>query len=476
MRARLGWASIAALAVLGCKDTVEPLDLAGPPVSLTVAAGDNQRGATGTALASPLTVTVVDASGRPSPGVVVAWEVSGGALSQAVDTTDNSGQAAVSWTLPATAGVFTARAASEGVGDVLFTATAQPIAGDIVFRYLDAGSYHACGITTTEQLLCWGYNADGQLGIAASEPQPFPELIPTIERYRLVSGGRYHGCAITLAGEATCWGDNRDSKASPPTVPSFRAVSSGRVHTCGLTLASELLCWGWDGEGQTDAGGFGWSSVNVNGLHSCGITTAGEADCWGFNESGQLGRNATSVQELPGPVAGGIVWRTDPTVVPPAPDPDFPLPPGPFIGTGFAHSCALRNDGTAFCWGSNQEGQLGDGTTTARLVPTAVAGGNTFSRLTTGDRHSCALTAAGAAFCWGDNTFGQLGDGTTSDKLAPTAVTGGLVFAYLKAGELSTCGVTSTGTAYCWGDNEYGQLGDGSTTASSVPVKVAFQP
>ena len=99
-----------------------------------------------------------------------------------------------------------------------------------------------------------------------------------------------------------------------------------------------------------------------------------------------------------------------------------------------------------------------------------------FVALTAGVRHTCGLSAAGAAFCWGDNTFGQLGDGTTTDRLTPTAVSGSLAFAYIKAGDLFTCGITSTGVAYCWGDNEYGQLGDGSTTPRSLPVKVAFQP
>jgi hypothetical protein len=105
-----------------------------------------------------------------------------------------------------------------------------------------------------------------------------------------------------------------------------------------------------------------------------------------------------------------------------------------------------------------------------------VAVTGSFVAITAGLRHTCALTATGTASCWGANTFGQLGDGSTTTRTSPTAVAGGLSFAYLKAGDLSTCGVTSTGVAYCWGDNENGQLGDGTTTNSPVPVKVAFQP
>ena len=84
-----------------------------------------------------------------------------------------------------------------------FTATAQPVAGDIVFRYIDAGGYHACGITTTEQLLCWGYNADGQLGLGSTSIVTSPTLIPGDFRYRRIAGGFYHTCAFTLAANAS---------------------------------------------------------------------------------------------------------------------------------------------------------------------------------------------------------------------------------------------------------------------------------
>jgi alpha-tubulin suppressor-like RCC1 family protein len=96
--------------------------------------------------------------------------------------------------------------------------------------------------------------------------------------------------------------------------------------------------------------------------------------------------------------------------------------------------------------------------------------------ITAGQRHTCGLDAGGLAYCWGDNSLGQLGDGTTTPRTIPTLVIGGLSFAYLKAGDLSTCGVTTAGVAYCWGDNEFSQLGDGTSAGSASPVKVAFQP
>ena len=103
----------------------------------------------------------------------------------------------------------------------------------------------------------------------------------------------------------------------------------------------------------------------------------------------------------------------------------------------------------------------------------AVAGGLTFASLTAGDVHTCGLTSGGAAYCWGNNDGGELGDGSTDRRLTPVAVAGGLTFASLTAGWVHTCGLTSGGAAYCWGYNSNGELGDGSTTTGLTPVAVA---
>jgi alpha-tubulin suppressor-like RCC1 family protein len=513
MSARLGWTAVAAVALLACKDSVEPLDLAGPPATAATA-GDNQRGVTGSALGTALTVTVADSAGRPTPGVFVSWAPSAGTVSQGVDTTDDGGRSAIVWTLPVAPGIYTATAVVDGLGPVTFTATAQPVAGDIVFRYIDAGGYHACGITTTEQLLCWGYNGDGQLGLGSTSMVTSPTLIPGDLRYRRIAGGFYHACAYTLAANVLCWGNNSDgrlgggtgSSTSPVqvmTAPStdtlqgdtvvvgstallVQGLAAGEAHTCGIDLVQQVWCWGRNSEGQLGRGGFSSSfgptqintdlfkEVSVGGLHTCGITVGGGGRCWGYNIVGQLGDGSTANSALPAAVPG--TYRTDPLVIFHSPDPDFPLPPGPFVAAGYDHSCAITVAGPTLCWGLNEYGQVGDGTTTNRTSPAAVAGGHAFAAITAGLRHTCALDPTGAAWCWGDNTYGELGDGTEVRSGTPVAVAGGLQFAYLKAGELSTCGVTPTGIAYCWGDNEYGQLGDGTATSSAVPVKVAFQP
>jgi len=133
------------------------------------------------------------------------------------------------------------------------------------------------------------------------------------------------------------------------------------------------------------------------------------------------------------------------------------------ISAGARHVCALAPDSTAYCWGNNGTGQLGNGTTADTALPVAVSGGLKFKELTLGFDHSCGLTAAGDAYCWGDNTWGQLGEAATSLALEPTAVNGGIIFLTLSAGAEHTCGIGTGNTAQCWGENASGQLGAAAT-------------
>ena len=144
------------------------------------------------------------------------------------------------------------------------------------------------------------------------------------------------------------------------------------------------------------------------------------------------------------------------------------------VAAGRQHTCALSTMGTAYCWGDNGAGQLGDATgiVAPRATPLRVAGNVRFAALTAGSTHTCGITDHGEAYCWGANSDGQLGIGNYTTIGEPTAVSGGRRFVSISAGYVHTCAVTTDGVAYCWGSNGFGQLGVSGIEKSGVPVAV----
>jgi alpha-tubulin suppressor-like RCC1 family protein len=195
------------------------------------------------------------------------------------------------------------------------------------------------------------------------------------------------------------------------------------------------------------ASGLRFSVVSAGSGHTCALDLAGSAFCWG-SSGGLLGNGLTAQSNAPVAVIGGLAFAT----ISASPGENF--------------TCAVAKTGAAYCWGHNEHGQFGNGTSKPSFTPIAVGTAVSFRAISTGDLHTCGLDQEGEAYCWGDGRWGQLGIGTSKYQPVPTAVHGGLKFTELSAGGLHTCAITLDGRLYCWG-----ALGKGNTL---VPKEVPF--
>jgi len=246
-------------------------------------------------------------------------------------------------------------------------------------------------------------------------------------------------------------------------------IKLGLYHSCLLTTAGGVKCWGMNNFGQLGNGSttdrhqpvavsglsHGVSAVALGGAHSCALTTTGGVKCWGQNNFGQLGDGSTTNRHHPVVVSG---LSSDVSA----------------IALGAWHSCALMTTGGVKCWGWNNYGQLGDGSTTVRLQPMVVSDLSGVRAIAVGATHSCVLMTTGGVKCWGSNEFGELGDDSNTNQHRPVAVSGlSSGVSTIALGIYYSCALMTTGGVKCWGQNNNGQLGDGSTTKRHQPVTVS---
>ena len=254
--------------------------------------------------------------------------------------------------------------------------------------------------------------------------------------------------------------------AAIPTLD-FISVAAGADHTCGLTSGGAVKCWGENQGGQLGDGmridrstpmdvdglGNGVTAIAAGGSHTCALTNGGAVVCWGSNWAGQLGNDTRLISRTPVGASG-----LESSVL--------------AITAGDAHTCALKTGGAVLCWGYNNHGQLGDGSTEDRYTPVDVVGlGSGAKAVVAGQGHTCAVKTSGAVVCWGYNSEGQLGDGTTTDSNTPVDVAGledGVKA--IATGWTHTSALTDGGQVVSWGSNWGGQLGDGTRMPSYVPV------
>ncbi len=449
-----------------------------PRAGELAAIGDTAvTGISGRDLDPPVRVRVLDTSGAPLEGATVWFRVEAGDgdVSPARTTTDRNGVARVTWSLGST-GKNVLRAGVVGAPDLRIHANAAPPA--LAIRPgLVSGGTHTCRLQADGTSICWGGNADGQIGDGTPRRQPTPAPVSGHLRLAVLSAGIAYTCGIAQDGTGYCWGANGDGQLGDGTttqhdrptpidgVSGLVRISAGSSHTCAIDHAGVAYCWGSNVYGQLGDGtrGTRTSPVQVKGgasyrgivlgwSHTCGLTTDGQALCWGRNAFGQLGTGGTEDAPVPQPVSGGHSFRS--------------------LVAGASHTCGLTGDGHAYCWGQNTYGQLGDGTHSNRGTPVLVQGDLQFATLTAGSVHTCGVTSDGRAFCWGRNVHGQLGIASTEDQSVPTAVAGDVRFSTIRSNGAHTCGTSVDGRDYCWGYNIDGQLGDGTRTDRTRPVAV----
>jgi alpha-tubulin suppressor-like RCC1 family protein len=308
-----------------------------------------------------------------------------------------------------------------GAGDTVIRNTPVAVKGGLHFTSLSAGGFHTCALTAVGAAYCWG---DGD-----SVPKPVGVGLTFA---LLAAGGTIHTCAITTVGTAYCWGYNSQGQlgdgdttrsATPVAVAgglSFASISTGGAHSCGLTAAGSAYCWGFNNSGQlgdsttTDRwspvpvkGGLTFAMVVAGGVHTCGLTTTSGVYCWGANGSYELGDGTNLGHTTPVAVQTTVA----------------------FAGLGSAvgsHTCGVTGSGLGYCWGSDFFGQIGDGTAgSVAPTPHAIAGALTFASLSGGSTHSCGLSTSHVAYCWGSNNDGQLGTGSFGGNYpTPVPITG----------------------------------------------------
>ena len=352
---------------------------------------------------------------------------------------------------------------------------------------LAADMWYTCGLRAEGEAFCWGgvggYRFPLPLEDSLSPNSALPLRVPGGHSVVESTVGEVTICALDSSRAAFCWGPNQLgsvgdgsylAKRGPSAVlggHQWKSIDAGSSRMCGITTDDQAFCWGNQfrgalGDGklfgsnpEPDAviGGMSFTAIAVGLATVCAIATGGETYCWGVNDYGMLGDGQPpepfKEQATPSRVVGGHRFVA--------------------LAVGGYHVCGLTQDARAYCWGWNQYGELGNGTTSHSSVPVLVDGDHRWTSLVAGGVHTCGLTTDGTLYCWGNNVRGQFGNGTQEDSHVPLLIAEPGTYVEIATGGNHTCGLTSAGAAFCWGQGDYGQLGDGVIGDRLVPTRVA---
>jgi alpha-tubulin suppressor-like RCC1 family protein len=334
-----------------------------------------------------------------------------------------------------------------GNGSSSYSAKPVLVSGLANVAFIAAGTSNTCAISASGTISCWGDNQAGQLAISPSAKtySSTPVAISTTESApaSTVTIGTAHVCYLATSDKTVmCWGQSQYGRLGNGT------TSAGAVTTPAIINGLANV-----------------TSVSAGATHTCASLSDLSVRCWGQDNWGQIGDGVSS-----GPSATPAVVN----------DHGYPLAQIMSVssGNGGSHICALRNDGQAQCWGRADHGQVGAGAAAdiAPVVPVVTADGTSnytgLVSMSSGSSHTCAVLSDGTAVCWGENNQGQLGNPSSADAYTPVPVSNLTGVSAISAGGLHTCALLTNGSVKCWGFNNSGQLGDSTTDQRTAPVAV----
>lgn len=325
-------------------------------------------------------------------------------------------------------------------------------------KSMEAGTGNVCAIASDDKVYCWGGGGGGgALGNGATLDSNVPVAVSTAgvlnnKTIKAVASGNFFSCVIASDDKVYCWGNNFGGKLGNGTISNTSVPTA--VNMSGVLVGKTV------------------KQLSAGSEHMCVIASDDKIYCWGFGGTGQLGNGGTSQSTVPVAVTmnGVLNGKT-----------------AKYLASGYSHSCVIASDDRVYCWGYNINGQLGNNSTTQSNVPVAVdssvaLNNKVITSISAGSFHTCGVDSNGLGYCWGFNQYGQLGDGSTAQSLVPVAINmggvlSGKILTYIAAGEHNNCALTTENQAYCWGFNGNGQLGTGNnTTNSSNPLMVLPLP
>ncbi len=329
----------------------------------------------------------------------------------------------------------------------------------------------------TALLLCSGTLASALPATSASA-----EISASPAGWAVVGAGLFHNCGVGDDGTLWCWGENyagrlgtgdqngRNHPVRVDPITTWSSAVGGADHTCALRSNHSLYCWGGDGYGQLGVGRrdfarlvpehvtagptAGWASVSLGDLYTCGVDVHHRFWCWGHDQDSVLGDGGNQSQTVPELIGTRREWAQV------------------SANASGLHTCALKLDGTLWCWGVGKKGQLGMGSRARIRIPAQVGTDTDWTSVSVGGSMTCATKVDHTLWCWGSHKAGELGTGDRKDQLSPQQVGEATNWSSVSVGYLHACATRLDGSLWCWGFNWDGEVGDGTTENRSTPVQI----